>query len=112
MLRRCLRVLSYGGCATPWLYTRVLRETSVDFGEKMLVSRVMINTSTVHGAIGLSTALSLSLTLGWGSWGGNVTSPNISLLHLMNIKRVAFGITAPCEYDFNYIPTVCSADKF
>jgi acetaldehyde dehydrogenase (acetylating) len=84
----------------------------VDFGEKMLVSRVMINTSTVHGAIGLSTALSLSLTLGWGSWGGNVTSPNISLLHLMNIKRVAFGITAPCKYDFNYIPTVCSADKF
>ena len=30
------------------------------------------------------------MTLGCGSWGGNVTSDNISPLHLMDIKRVAF----------------------
>src|SRR5918911_45154 len=28
--------------------------------------------------------------LGYGSWGGNVTSDNVSPLHLMDIKRVAF----------------------
>jgi hypothetical protein len=30
------------------------------------------------------------MTLGCGSWGGNVTSDNISPWHLMDIKRVAF----------------------
>ncbi|HEY0367485.1 MAG TPA: hypothetical protein VGC73_13530, partial [Pyrinomonadaceae bacterium] len=37
-----------------------------------------------------STALPPSMTLGCGSWGGNVTSDNVSPLHLMDIKRVAF----------------------
>jgi acetaldehyde dehydrogenase (acetylating) len=31
-----------------------------------------------------------SMTLGCGSWGGNVTSDNISPIHLMDIKRIAF----------------------
>src|SRR5574338_272581 len=35
-------------------------------------------------------ALPPSMTLGCGSWGGNVTSDNVSPLHLMDIKRVAF----------------------
>ncbi|HLA95469.1 MAG TPA: hypothetical protein VK612_07095, partial [Pyrinomonadaceae bacterium] len=42
------------------------------------------------GAIGFSTDLSPSMTLGCGSWGGNVTSDNVSPIHLMDIKRVAF----------------------
>ncbi|MDQ3179075.1 MAG: hypothetical protein M3Q33_01005, partial [Acidobacteriota bacterium] len=29
-------------------------------------------------------------TLGCGSWGGNVTSDNVSPIHLLDIKRVAF----------------------
>src|SRR5207302_9989001 len=51
---------------------------------------VTVNTPTTHGAIGFSTALPPSMTLGCGSWGGNVTSDNVSPLHLMDIKRVAF----------------------
>jgi hypothetical protein len=34
------------------------------------------------------------MTLGCGSWGGNVTSDNISPIHLMDIKRVAFETRA------------------
>jgi hypothetical protein len=30
------------------------------------------------------------MTLGCGSWGGNVTSDNVSPIHLLDIKRVAF----------------------
>ncbi|MDQ3089329.1 MAG: hypothetical protein M3Q78_12155, partial [Acidobacteriota bacterium] len=45
---------------------------------------------TTHGAIGFSTDLAPSMTLGCGSWGGNVTSDNVSPIHLMDIKRVAF----------------------
>ena len=93
---RCLEVLSYGGMGhTVGIHTRS-REAAVAFGEKMPVSRVIVNTSTTHGAIGLSTSLSPSLTLGCGSRGNNVTSDKISPLHLMDIKRVAFE-TQPVE---------------
>jgi acetaldehyde dehydrogenase (acetylating) len=51
---------------------------------------VIINSPTTHGAIGFSTDLTPSMTLGCGSWGGNVTSDNVSPIHLMDIKRVAF----------------------
>jgi len=66
------------------------REAAVRYGKQMPASRVVINTPTTHGAIGLSTDLPPSMTLGCGSWGGNVTSDNVSPLHLMDIKRVAF----------------------
>lgn len=93
---RCLEVLSHGGMGhTAGIHTRS-REDAAAFGERMPVSRVIVNTSTTHGAIGFSTALTPSLTLGCGSWGGNTTSDNISPLHLMNIKRVAFE-TKPVE---------------
>lgn len=87
---RCFEVLSYGGMGhTAGIHTRS-REMAKAFGIEMPASRVVVNTPTTHGAIGFSTALPPSMTLGCGSWGGNVTSDNISPLHLMDIKRVAF----------------------
>jgi acetaldehyde dehydrogenase (acetylating) len=87
---RCFEVLSYGGMGhTAGVHTRS-REAAVRYGREMPASRVCVNTPTTHGAIGFSTALPPSMTLGCGSWGGNVTSDNVSPLHLMDIKRVAF----------------------
>jgi acetaldehyde dehydrogenase (acetylating) len=87
---RCNEVLHYGGMGhTAGIHTRS-REAAVRYGAEMPASRVTVNTPTTHGAIGFSTALPPSMTLGCGSWGGNVTSDNVSPLHLMDIKRVAF----------------------
>ena len=87
---RCFEVLSYGGMGhTAGIHTRS-RDMARVFGTEMPASRVVVNTPTTHGAIGFSTALPPSMTLGCGSWGGNVTSDNISPWHLMDIKRVAF----------------------
>ena len=87
---RCFEVLSYGGMGhTAGIHTRS-REAAIRYGNEMPASRVTVNTPTTHGAIGFSTALPPSMTLGCGSWGGNVTSDNVSPLHLMDIKRVAF----------------------
>lgn len=84
------QVLAYGGMGhTAGIHTRS-REAAVKFGSDMPASRITVNTPTTHGAIGFSTALPPSMTLGCGSWGGNVTSDNVSPLHLMDIKRVAF----------------------
>jgi acetaldehyde dehydrogenase (acetylating) len=87
---RCFEILKYGGMGhTAGVHTRS-REMAKAYGMEMPASRVVVNTPTTHGAIGFSTALPPSMTLGCGSWGGNVTSDNISPLHLMDIKRVAF----------------------
>jgi acetaldehyde dehydrogenase (acetylating) len=87
---KCEEILRYGGMGhTSGMHTRS-RDAAVKFGEQMPASRVIINSPTTHGAIGLSTDLSPSMTLGCGSWGGNVTSDNVSPIHLMDIKRVAF----------------------
>ena len=87
---RAQEVLGYGGMGhTAGIHTRS-REAAVNFGSQMPASRITVNTPTTHGAIGFSTALPPSMTLGCGSWGGNVTSDNVSPLHLMDIKRVAF----------------------
>jgi len=84
------QILGYGGMGhTAGIHTQS-REAAVQFGADMPASRITVNTPTTHGAIGFSTALPPSMTLGCGSWGGNVTSDNVGPLHLMDIKRVAF----------------------
>lgn len=86
----CDQILHYGGMGhTASVHTRS-REAALRYGLLMPASRVVVNSPSTHGAIGFSTALAPSMTLGCGSWGGNVTSDNISPLHLMDIKRVAF----------------------
>ncbi|HYJ92433.1 MAG TPA: aldehyde dehydrogenase family protein, partial [Pyrinomonadaceae bacterium] len=87
---RCDEILHFGGMGhTAGMHTRN-REAAVQYGEQMPAARVVINSPTTHGAIGFSTDLPPSMTLGCGSWGGNVTSDNVSPIHLMDIKRVAF----------------------
>ncbi|HEX7315475.1 MAG TPA: aldehyde dehydrogenase family protein [Pyrinomonadaceae bacterium] len=91
---RCFEILSYGGMGhTAGIHTRS-REAAKTFGIEMPASRIVVNSPTTHGAIGFSTALPPSMTLGCGSWGGNVTSDNVSPWHLMDIKRVAFETRA------------------
>ena len=87
---RCQEILQFGGMGhTSGMHTQE-RAAAIKFGEQMPTARVIINSPTTHGAIGFSTDLPPSMTLGCGSWGGNVTSDNISPHHLMDIKRVAF----------------------
>ena len=86
----CDAVLRYGGMGhTSSIHSRD-REAILRYGLLMPAARIVVNSPSTHGAIGYSTALVPSMTLGCGSWGGNVTSDNISPLNLMDIKRVAF----------------------
>jgi acetaldehyde dehydrogenase (acetylating) len=87
---RCEEILQFGGMGhTAGMHTES-RDAAIRYGQQMPASRVIINSPTTHGAIGFSTDLSPSMTLGCGSWGGNVTSDNVSPIHLLDIKRVAF----------------------
>jgi acetaldehyde dehydrogenase (acetylating) len=92
--QKCLEVLQFGGMGhTAGMHTQN-REAAIAYGAQMPASRIIINSPTTHGAIGFSTDLAPSMTLGCGSWGGNVTSDNVSPIHLMDVKRVAFETKA------------------
>src|SRR5687768_10477452 len=67
----------------------------LQFGLKKPAFRICVNTPTTHGSIGLTTGLDPAMTLGCGGWGGNITSDNISPRHLLNLKRLAYGIRPP-----------------
>src|SRR6266481_5096955 len=79
---RSREILGYGGMGhTAGVHTRS-REAAIRFGAEMPASRITVNTPTTHGAIGFSTALPPSMTLGCGCWGGDVTSATGSPLHV------------------------------
>ncbi|MBI3268617.1 MAG: aldehyde dehydrogenase family protein [Planctomycetes bacterium] len=59
--------------------------------------RIVVNGPTTQGAIGLTTGLFPAMTLGCGTYGGNITSDNIGPKHLINVKRVAFTRPEPGE---------------
>lgn len=87
---RCAQILRYGGMGHTASVHTGSRDAAREYGIRMPVSRVIVNSPSTHGAIGFTTDLEPSMTLGCGSWGGNVTSDNISPRHLMDVKRIAF----------------------
>jgi acetaldehyde dehydrogenase (acetylating) len=87
---RAAQILRYGGMGHTASVHTGSREAAKEYGIRMPVSRVVVNSPSTHGAIGFTTDLEPSMTLGCGSWGGNVTSDNISPRHLMDVKRIAF----------------------
>ncbi len=89
---RCIEVLKYGGLGhTLCLHTQDL-EVIRQFALRKPVFRILINTPGTHGAIGYSTNLPPAMTLGCGALGNNITSDNITPLHLMDRKRVCYEV--------------------
>lgn len=59
---------------------------------KKPASRILVNTGGTQGGTGASTGLMPSFTLGCGTWGGSSVSENVTPMHLINIKRIAYGL--------------------
>ncbi len=53
-------------------------------------NRIIVNGPSSAGAVGFSTHLAASFSLGCGPQAGNITSDNITARHLVNIKRAAY----------------------
>lgn len=62
------------------------------YGLEMQASRILVNTLGALGAIGATTNLAPSMTLGCGAMGGSSTTDNVTAHHLLNIKRIAYGV--------------------
>ncbi|MBI4469296.1 MAG: aldehyde dehydrogenase family protein [Acidobacteria bacterium] len=102
----CQRLLRFGGTGHTLAVHAGDRNVVREFSLRQPASRIVINTPSPHGSIGLTTELSPSMTLGCGSWGGNITSDNISPRHLLDIKRVAFAVRSVAEARIESAPAI------
>jgi len=103
---RCIDILKFGGLGhTLSLHCgdeKIVRE----FGLRKPAFRICVNTPAALGAVGYTTNLFPAMTLGCGAQGNNITSDNISPLHLINLKRVAYGVR-----DVTAVPVAPAASK-
>jgi len=88
----CHALLENGGIGHSLAIHSRNEEVIREFGMKKPVSRLLVNTPSTQGAVGISTGLFPSFTLGCGTVGGSSTSDNVTPLNLMNIRRVAYDL--------------------
>lgn len=88
----CLSLLNLGGRGHSLSIHTETDAIAREFAMDMPVSRILVNTMSSVGAVGGTTGLIPSMTLGCGTFGGNITSDNVTAKHLLNIKRMAYGI--------------------
>ncbi len=86
----CIQLLRFGGLGHTMSLHATDESVVREFGLHAPAFRIVVNSPSTLGAIGHTTRLFPSMSLGCGTPGGNITSDNISPMHLINIKRVAF----------------------
>jgi acetaldehyde dehydrogenase (acetylating) len=89
---RAKAILAYGGMGHTLAIHSTNDQIIREFALQKPAFRIVANSPATHGAVGFSTGLSPAMTLGCGAYGGNITSDNITPMHLINIKRLAYGI--------------------
>ena len=96
---RCKQILRYGGMGHTMAIHSRNEEVILEFGLRKPAFRIVVNTPTSLGSIGLTTGLDPALTLGCGGFGGNITSDNIAPRHLLNIKRLAYEVRPAPQHE-------------
>lgn len=92
---RCIKLIQFGGRGHSLIIHATDQNVIMAFGLEKPVFRIMVNTMGTLGAIGLTTGVMPSLTLGSGGIGGSITGDNITTRHLFNVKRLAYELSVP-----------------
>ena len=92
---RCYQLLENGGIGHSLGIHSNDQAIIREFALKKPIFRVLVNTPTALGGVGATTGLAPSFTLGCGTWGGSSVSENVTPMHLLNIKRVAWHLGMP-----------------
>ncbi len=90
-LNACEAILRFGGLGHTCGIWATDDSRVREYARRMPAYRVVANTPTPLGSTGMTTNVFPAMTLGCGAVAGNSTSDNISPLHLINIKRLAYG---------------------
>lgn len=107
----CEQILHFGGLG----HTSVIHATDDSrirqFGFRMPSFRVLVNTPSPQGSVGITTNVQPSMTLGCGAIAGNITSDNVGPQHLINIKRIAWSVAKPDEPASAAPPATATIDR-
>ena len=87
---RCIEVLHFGGIGHTLGIHCTSEHVIEAFGLQKPSMRIVVNTVAALGSVGYTNRLFPSMTLGPGTIGGSIISDNVSPMHLLNIKRLAF----------------------
>jgi acetaldehyde dehydrogenase (acetylating) len=94
---RSIELIMFGGKGHTQIIHATDEKVIMAFGLEKPVFRILVNTMGTLGAVGLTTGLMPSLTLGSGGIGGSITGDNVTIYHMFNIKRLAYELTRPPE---------------
>ena len=85
----CTDLMHFGGLGHSASIFSQSAEAIQEFSETINAGRIIVNSPSTHGAIGdLYNRIHPSLTLGCGAGGRNITTDNVTVSHLLNLKRV------------------------
>lgn len=109
---RCIELLQFGGIGHTLAIHSNDKEVIMKFALEKPAFRIVVNTPSSVGAVGYTTGLMPSMTLGPGTWGGSIVSENVTAMHLMNVKTLAFEVrpvnSGSCVTSFDLLPTITS----
>jgi acetaldehyde dehydrogenase/alcohol dehydrogenase len=88
-VNRCIDLNFHGGVGHTASIFSNDEEMIRKFSLLMNAGRIVVNMPSSQGAVGITSKLEPSLTLGCGTGGKNITTDNISARHLLNIQRIA-----------------------
>lgn len=89
---RCIEQLKFGGDGHTLVIHCQDEAVIMRFGLEKPAFRILVNTLATLGSIGYTTNLDPAMTLATGGIGGGVFGDNITVRHVMNVKRVAWGV--------------------
>ncbi len=92
---RSIELLRFGGDGHSLVIHATDEEVILAFGIEKPAFRILVNTWGTLGAIGATTGVMPAMTLAPGGIGGAVVSDNITVTHLLNVKRLAYRIADP-----------------
>jgi len=98
---RSIELILFGGRGHTQIIHANDEKIIMAFGLEKPVFRILVNTMGTLGAIGFTTGVMPSLTLGAGGIGGSITGDNVTVFHMFNIKRLAYETTSPPDLVFN-----------
>ena len=103
---RCIELLKFGGDGHSLVIHCRDEDIILAFGLEKPAFRIVVNTWGTLGAIGATTGVMPAMTLAPGGVGGAVVGDNITVTHLLNIKRVAYETSRPPELATTPAPDV------
>jgi len=92
---RSIELIMFGGRGHTQIIHAQDERVIMAFGLEKPVFRILVNTMGTLGAVGLTTGLMPSMTLGAGGEGGSITGDNVTVHHLYNVKRLAYELNEP-----------------